>query len=147
MPIITELTEKGKAKVSRIPTGALTTAAVILACSGSFGLGYLSGKEGGEDGVYIIEPPKEAIQESASVPASSLLASPSASVKKAATPTAPAPVADSGGQYVASKSGSKYHLPWCPGAKQMKEENKIFFNSKEEAEAAGYTPAANCKGI
>lgn len=51
------------------------------------------------------------------------------------------------GAYVASKNGSKYHLPWCPGVKQMKEENKVWFASKEEAEAAGYTPAANCKGI
>ncbi len=50
-------------------------------------------------------------------------------------------------QYVASKSGTKYHLPWCAGAKQIKEENKIFFNSKDEAERAGYTPAGNCKGI
>ena len=51
------------------------------------------------------------------------------------------------GEYVASKSGAKYHLPWCPGAKQIKEENKVWFTSKEEAEKAGYTPAANCKGI
>jgi len=51
------------------------------------------------------------------------------------------------GQYVASKNGSKYHLLWCPGAKQMKEENKIFFASEDAAQAAGYTPAANCKGL
>lgn len=51
------------------------------------------------------------------------------------------------GAYVGSKSGTKYHLPWCPGAQQMKEENKIWFDTKEEAEAAGYTPASNCKGI
>lgn len=50
-------------------------------------------------------------------------------------------------QYVASKSGTKYHLPWCPGAQQMKESNKIYFDSKTAAEAAGYTPAANCKGL
>jgi hypothetical protein len=50
-------------------------------------------------------------------------------------------------QYVASKSGTKYHYPWCPGAKQMKEENKIYFDSRPAAEAAGYTPAANCKGL
>lgn len=49
--------------------------------------------------------------------------------------------------YVASKSGTKYHLPWCSGAKRIKEENKIWFATKEAAEAAGYTPAANCKGI
>ena len=51
------------------------------------------------------------------------------------------------GQYVASKSGTKYHLLTCPGASQIKEENKIYFTTKAQAEAAGYTPAANCKGI
>ena len=48
---------------------------------------------------------------------------------------------------VASRSGSKYHLPDCPGAKQMKNENKLEFSSTEAAEAAGYTPAANCPGL
>ena len=48
---------------------------------------------------------------------------------------------------VASKNGTKYHLPWCAGAQQMNEENKIYFASRREAEAAGYTPAANCKGL
>jgi hypothetical protein len=51
------------------------------------------------------------------------------------------------GGYVASKNGTKYHLPWCGSAKQIKEENKIWFATKEEAERAGYTPASNCKGI
>lgn len=51
------------------------------------------------------------------------------------------------GGYVASKSGTKYHLPWCGSAQQIKESNKIWFATKAEAEAAGYTPAANCKGI
>lgn len=67
-----------------------------------------------------------------------------ASENKEADSTEPATVTE---QYVASKSGTKYHYPWCPGAKQMKEENKIFFTSRAEAEAAGYTPAANCKGL
>jgi hypothetical protein len=57
------------------------------------------------------------------------------------------PASTTPGQYVASKSGTKYHLPWCGGAKQIKEENKVWFQTKEEAEWAGYTPAANCKGI
>lgn len=45
---------------------------------------------------------------------------------------------------VASKNGSRYHFLWCPGAKQIKEENKIYFNSEEEAISAGYSLAANC---
>jgi len=48
---------------------------------------------------------------------------------------------------VASKKGTKYHLPWCPGAQSIKEENKIWFDSPEAARLAGYTPASNCKGI
>ena len=56
-------------------------------------------------------------------------------------------VATTAQQYVASKNSNKYHLPWCSGAKRIAEENKIWFSTKEEAEAAGYTPAANCKGI
>ena len=51
------------------------------------------------------------------------------------------------GKYIASKSGAAYHYPWCPGALQIKEENKIFFNIKEEAEKRGYKPAGNCPGL
>lgn len=51
------------------------------------------------------------------------------------------------GKYVASKSGKKYHLPWCSGALTIKDSNKIWFDTKEEAEASGYSPASNCKGI
>jgi len=49
--------------------------------------------------------------------------------------------------YVVSKNSDKYHLPWCSGAQRIKEENKIWFASKEDAEKAGYKPSANCKGI
>jgi len=52
-----------------------------------------------------------------------------------------------GGAYVASKNSTKYHLPDCSGAKRIAEHNKIWFNSLEEAESLGYTPAANCPGI
>ncbi len=51
------------------------------------------------------------------------------------------------GSIVASKNGTKYHFPWCSGAKNIKEENKIWFNNEEEAKAAGYSPASNCKGL
>lgn len=48
---------------------------------------------------------------------------------------------------VASKSGTKYHLPECAGAKQIKPGNLITFASQAEARQAGYTPAANCPGL
>ena len=49
--------------------------------------------------------------------------------------------------YVGSKNSNKYHLPDCPGALRIKEENKIWFSSREEAEDLGYTPASNCAGL
>lgn len=51
------------------------------------------------------------------------------------------------GMYVGSRGGTTYHLPWCGGAKRIKEENKIWFQSKDEASARGYKPATNCNGI
>ena len=48
---------------------------------------------------------------------------------------------------VGSKSGTKYHLPNCPGAKRIKPGNLVIFESIAKAEAAGYTPAANCPGL
>lgn len=56
-------------------------------------------------------------------------------------------VTSSTAHYVASKNGTVYHLPWCAGAQRIKDANKVWFASKEEAEAAGYRPASNCKGI
>lgn len=51
------------------------------------------------------------------------------------------------GAIVGSKNGTVYHLEGCAGAERIKEENKIYFSSKEEAEKAGYRPAANCPGL
>ncbi|OGC88219.1 hypothetical protein A3D70_02605 [Candidatus Adlerbacteria bacterium RIFCSPHIGHO2_02_FULL_54_18] len=51
------------------------------------------------------------------------------------------------GAYVASKSGTKYYLPSCSAATRIKEENKVWFDSIEEAQAVGYEPAANCPGL
>ena len=51
-----------------------------------------------------------------------------------------------GGQFVASISGRTYYFPWCSGAQTLKSSNEIWFRSEAEAQAAGYTPAKNCKG-
>ncbi len=60
------------------------------------------------------------------------------------TPASPQRAAATKGPYVASRSGTRYHHESCAGAKQIKEENKLFFTTTAEAAAAGYTPAANC---
>lgn len=99
--------------------------ALVLVGTASFGLGRLSQKES-------ITPYIELSQNVASV-----------GVATPENPDANLPT----GAVVASKKGSKYHYPWCSGARTIAPENKITFASIEEARAAGYTPAANCKGL
>jgi hypothetical protein len=51
------------------------------------------------------------------------------------------------GLLVASKTGKRYHFPWCPGAQQIADKNKIWFATYAEAQKAGYTPATNCPNL
>ncbi len=48
---------------------------------------------------------------------------------------------------IASKTGTKYYLPWCGALSRIKPENRISFVSPTLARQAGYTPAGNCKGV
>jgi hypothetical protein len=43
----------------------------------------------------------------------------------------------------ASRNGSRYYFEWC--SSQIKESNKIFFDSESAAEKAGYTLASGCQ--
>ena len=61
--------------------------------------------------------------------------------------SSPVQIPDGKGQYVASKSGSVYHFPWCPGALHIKEDNKVWFATAEDARKKGYQPAQNCPGL
>jgi len=47
--------------------------------------------------------------------------------------------------YVASRNGKSYYPLACSGAKRIKEENKIWFANKIEAEKSGYTLSSTCK--
>jgi len=51
------------------------------------------------------------------------------------------------GPIVASKNGTKYYSLTCSGVKRIKEENKIFFASREDAERAGLSPSSTCKDL
>ena len=97
---------------------------IILIASASFGLGRLSKIEDSRIPIKFIDNSATVLN---------------STVGKGSTMAT--------GKYVSSINGSKYHLPWCSGAQRIKEENKIWFNTAEEAKNAGYEPAANCKGI
>lgn len=57
------------------------------------------------------------------------------------------PILSNQTQVVASRSGTRYHRPECPGAAQIKPDNLINFSSIALARAAGYTAASNCPGL
>jgi len=66
----------------------------------------------------------------------------------ATTPPSPqTAITEASTSVVASRNGTKYHRTDCPGAKQIKDENKVYFATTALARAAGYTPAANCPNL
>ena len=130
--MVTETKEKVKLWMEENRSDLYTAAIILLVCLSAFGLARLS----------ILWPQKEPLriiggQEAAAI-----------SGNKETKPEKNANIPPSAqDKYVASKSGTAYHYPWCAGAKQISDKNKITFNSIEEARAAGYTPASNCKGL
>lgn len=105
---------------------------IFLVGLGSFGLGRLSVIWPQKDPIAITDSAINAGEEASLPPPAVSSAAISASVQ---------------GKYVASKSGAYYHLPWCAGALRIKEANRIWFQTKQEAESKGLKPASNCPGL
>lgn len=143
---IKDIGEKIKSRAATLGTALrgddlLITAIILLAAFGGFGLGRLSKIKEGTPPVKIYGAGLGATALGIGQSKNTGSPAPTSGVPPAITSTA------QNGQYVASKAGTKYHLPWCSGAQRINDANKIWFQSKEEAEKAGYTPAANCKGL
>lgn len=121
--------------LDRIPRPFLYIGILALSCSAAFGLGVMEGKGG-------VESPGIGITQLATSTPDFLKSQQASAAAAIAPDSMPA-----GGEVVASKSGTKYYFPWCGTVKRIKEENKVWFPNREAAEAAGYEPAANCKGM
>lgn len=113
---------------------------VIITGFMSFGLGRLSLLWPKKEPIRIEPVPQAA---NATAPDGQVASASSTAASVSGKPNAPATT----GNFVTSRNGSVYHFPWCPGAKQIKEENKIWFQTRAEAERAGYKPAGNCPGL
>ena len=131
----------------KFATREIYIAAVIILIGGaSFGLGRLSV-------LYEIRPEVtiESIEDTGDtmlqVSAESAISSQSAAAIQATAVETSDGFETVGGEVVGSKNGTIYHFPWCSGAKRISEANKIWFLGPKEARAAGYEPAANCKGL
>ncbi|MDO8183772.1 MAG: hypothetical protein Q7T49_02200 [bacterium] len=117
MPILQHIWSKCK-------TEWFTGLVLILVAVAAFGLGRLST-------LKPVKTPIELIQAPAAVPNNNLDNNKNLSSS----------------QVVGSKEGSKYHYPWCGGAKQIKPDNLVTFESPAAARTAGYTPAGNCPDL
>lgn len=135
--MLTNPIEKFKGWLKTNQRDLFLAALVFLIGMASFGLGRLS----------VLWPAKEPIKidEAVGNDETGRTAPVNNSIKPSDSSAPTSPSAQ--GNFVASRNGSSYHLPFCPGAKQIKEENKIWFESAEEAKAAGYKPAGNCPGL
>ncbi|MFA6076747.1 MAG: hypothetical protein WC735_01585 [Candidatus Paceibacterota bacterium] len=50
-----------------------------------------------------------------------------------------------GKNFFASNRGSKYYSIGCSAGKTIKQENRVYFETKEEAETAGYELSSSCR--
>lgn len=111
-------------------------ASIVLISLASFGLGRLS----------VIWQPKTPISVTRENTEAALLPGKTAGAKSESSQSASRDLSPLDG-VVASKNGSSYHLPSCPGAKKIKPENLVQFKTSKEAQQAGYKPAGNCPGL
>lgn len=107
---------------------------VILVGLGSFQLGRLS-KENSSSGLKIEYKGTNMPQSLESQPGSPISAFGSLSEPKDASLEK---------SFFASSRGSKYYSIGCSAGKTIKQENRVYFRTGEEAEASGYTLSSSC---
>lgn len=124
---------------------------LVLTGTLCFGIGLMAARENrpSGDSLWIEQLPASELPGSlgAGTTSTSSTSPPTQVIAPATQSAAAAAALPQTGQYVASKTGSKYYLPSCGTAKRIKDENKVWFATKAAAETAGYQPAANCKGL
>lgn len=49
------------------------------------------------------------------------------------------------GAYTASSKAEKFHLPSCSAAGRISDENRVWFDTRDEAIAEGYSPCSMCE--
>lgn len=113
----------------------LTVLIVILVGLGAFLLGRLS-KESDSSGIKIEYSGQTGILEANAISSIDFLEKVS---------TAQNSQNSSGKNFFASNRGSKYYSIGCSGGKNIKQENRVYFETREEAEKAGYELSSSCR--
>lgn len=135
----------------------LVVLVVILVSLSSFEVGRLS-KDSSSSGIKITSQGQEA-SAIGTLPSEPKIASYDVSTVKAVqkpavpniqkeptvkTQTLPSVPSHVGKSFFASNRGHKYYPVDCSAGKTIKQENRIYFSTKAEAEKAGYEPSASC---
>lgn len=117
---------------------------VILVGLGSFELGRLS-KENDSQGVKIEYSDQTNTNQGASVISADIGNVPDVGLQNPRSTTSGTSVDTSSGKtFFASSKGKKYYTISCSAGKTIKQTNRVYFNTGEEAEAAGYTLSSAC---
>jgi len=111
---------------------------VILVGLGSFGLGRLS--KGGQNPGIEIEYTDETLPKIENQEASVISSITSSSLLQNTEIENP-----TGKTFFASNRGTKYYSVGCSAGKTIKQENRIYFGTREEAERAGYELSSSCQ--
>ena len=122
-----------KIRKTKIWTGVVIAAViiVILVGLGSFELGRLS-KEKTSSGIKI-EYPNQAENQ------------PASAISAVSKPAFDTNSNSAGKNFFASSRGTKYYSIGCSAGKDIKQENRVYFATKEEAEKAGYELSSSCR--
>ena len=115
---------------------------VILVGLGSFKLGRLS-KENGSSGLKIL--PAVAVEYPNQIETQSASAILSQNSLETNIKTSPIISNPTGKTFFASNRGTKYYTISCYAGKTIKQENRVYFTTGEEAQKAGYELSSSCR--
>ncbi len=107
---------------------------VVLVGLGSFELGRLS-KNNDSSGIKVEYPDRQENQSANVVSAMQPTENISKTVQSSNSPNK---------TFFASSMGKKYYSLGCSAGKTIKQENRVYFANREEAERAGYTLSSSC---
>lgn len=136
----------GQEKGLKIKDDLYIVIMIMLVGTASFGLGKISSYEKDKKPISILKT-QEYMLATVWDGASSVSNTKINDTPNTAANVSPNQQTRASGEVVASKSGTKYYYPWCTGVSRIKEENKVWFNSIEDARLVGLTPATNCAGL
>ena len=116
----------------------LTVIIVILVGLGCFELGRLSVENSFSDAKISPLDSSQMTTDITNQAANAISAQPT-------TSALPAKIQNSNKNFFASSRGKKYYPIDCSAGKTIKQENKIYFATGEEAQKAGYTLSSACQ--